>query len=106
VLPENAGTVLAGGCPVGASNAGRDRALRRTATRPEQTLTRLRSATTSRSTPTPGTFSSTATTTVPLAILEKVAGLNYHEPPAEDAWARILHLFEANPRSNAPSGGS
>ena len=30
----------------------------------------------------------------PFSVLEKVSGFDYHQPSAEDAWARILRTFE------------
>ncbi len=34
----------------------------------------------------------------PFAVLERVAGLSYHHPSAEDAWARILGSLDTHLR--------
>jgi carboxymethylenebutenolidase len=34
----------------------------------------------------------------PFSVLEKVAGLSYHEPSAQDAWDRILRFFDRHLR--------
>ena len=39
--------------------------------------------------------------TGPFGVLEKVAGLAYHHPSAEDAWARILTFFDRHLRAPA-----
>jgi carboxymethylenebutenolidase len=39
--------------------------------------------------------------TGPFGVLEKVAGLAYHHPSAEDAWSRILRFFDAHLRPAA-----
>ena len=30
----------------------------------------------------------------PFTALERVAGLGYHQPSAEDAWTRVLRFFD------------
>ena len=35
----------------------------------------------------------------PFAVLERVAGLSYHHPSAEDAWARILRFLDTHLRA-------
>lgn len=37
--------------------------------------------------------------TGPFSVLEKVAGLSYHEAAAQDAWGRILRFFDSHFRS-------
>jgi len=38
-----------------------------------------------------------------LSVLERVAGFAYHQPSAEDAWARITRFFEVHLRgADAP----
>ena len=40
----------------------------------------------------------------PIAALEKVLGVGYHEPSAQDAWARILRLLRRAPAGRRPPG--
>ena len=35
---------------------------------------------------------------MPLTYLERIAGLSYHHPSAEDAWQRIGRFFDAHLR--------
>ncbi len=37
--------------------------------------------------------------TGPFAVLERVAGLSYHQPSAEDAWSRVLRFFDRHLRA-------
>ena len=37
----------------------------------------------------------------PFGVLEKVVGLHYDEPSAEDAWTRILRFFDIHLRAPA-----
>ena len=62
VLPKDLDATLAGACPMVASYGAKDRGIRGAAPKLEAALTRPASSTTSRSTPTPGTRSSTAIT--------------------------------------------
>ena len=106
VVPDDADAVLAGACPVVASYGGRDRVLRGAAARLEQTLTRLEISHDVKEYPDAGHSFLNRHNLGPFAFFEKVAGVDYHEPSAEDAWARILRFFETHLRGDVPSDGS
>ena len=93
-LPEDAEQALRGACPVVASYGRRDLALRGAAARLERTLTRLGVEHDVKEYPDAGHSFLNRHGLGPLAVLERVAGFSYHEPSAEDAWARILRTFE------------
>jgi carboxymethylenebutenolidase len=93
-LPKDAEEVLRGACPVVASYGRRDVGLRGSGgpagvhadpagRRPRRAGVPRRRALV----PQPARLG-------PLAVLERVAGFSYHEPSAEDAWARILRTFD------------
>ena len=93
-LPKGADEVLRGACPVVASYGRRDVALRGAAARLQSTLTRLGVDHDVQEYPDAGHSFLNRHGLGPLAVLERVAGFSYHEPSAEDAWARILRTFE------------
>ena len=97
-LPKDAEQVLRGACPVVASYGRRDVGLRGAAARLERTLTRLGVDHDVQEYPDAGHSFLNRHGLGPLAVLERVAGFSYHEPSAEDAWARILRTFERNLR--------
>jgi carboxymethylenebutenolidase len=93
-LPKGAEEVLRGACPVVASYGRRDVAFRGAAARLQSTLTRLGVDHDVKEYPDAGHSFLNRHGLGPLTVLERVAGFGYHEPSAEDAWARILRTFE------------
>jgi carboxymethylenebutenolidase len=93
-LPRDAEEVLRGACPVVASYGRRDIGLRGAAARLESALTSLGVEHDVKEYADAGHSFLNRHGLGPLAVLERVAGFNYHEPSAEDAWARILRTFE------------
>ncbi len=98
-LPKDAEQVLRGACPVVASYGRRDLGLRGAAARLESTLTRLGVDHDVVEYPDAGHSFLNRHGLGPLAVLERIAGFNYHQPSAEDAWARILRTFERTLRN-------
>ena len=98
-LPKDPERVLAGACPVVASYGARDRGLPGAAARLEATLTTLGVEHDVAEYPDAGHSFLNRHGLGPLAVLERVAGFSYHEPSAEDAWARILRSFDRHLRS-------
>jgi carboxymethylenebutenolidase len=98
-LPKDAEEVLRGACPVVASYGRRDIGLRGAAARLESTLTSLGVEHDVKEYPDAGHSFLNRHGLGPLAVLERVAGFSYHEPSAEDAWARILRTFERTLRT-------
>ncbi|TFV54773.1 dienelactone hydrolase family protein [Geodermatophilus sp. DF01-2] len=99
MLPRDAERVLAGACPVVAGYGRRDRALRGAAQRLERVLTEHGVPHDVREYPDAGHSFMNRHNSGPFAVLEQVAGLGYHHPSAEDAWARILRFFEIHLRA-------
>ncbi|MGY1639049.1 dienelactone hydrolase family protein [Geodermatophilus sp. SYSU D00742] len=97
-LPRDAERVLAGACPVVASFGRQDRALRGAAGRLEDVLTRHGVPHDVHEYPDAGHSFMNRHNSGPFAVLERVAGLSYHHPSAEDAWARILRFFDRHLR--------
>ncbi|HEV7208086.1 MAG TPA: dienelactone hydrolase family protein [Mycobacteriales bacterium] len=97
-LPRDPQRALAGACPVVASYGARDRALRGTADRLAQVLTELNVDHDVREYPAAGHGFLNRYNLGPFSVLEKVAGLSYHEPSAQDAWDRILRFFDRHLR--------
>ena len=98
VLPKDAERTLAGACPVVASYGGRDRGLPRAAAKLEAALAASGVEHDVKEYPDAGHSFLNRHNTGPFAVLERVAGLSYHHPSAEDAWARILRFFDAHLR--------
>jgi carboxymethylenebutenolidase len=101
LVPKDAATVLRGACPVVASYGARDRPLRGAAEKLGTTLTDLGVAHDVMEYPDAGHSFLNRHNSGPLAVLERVAGFSYHEPSAEDAWARILRFFDVHLRTEA-----
>jgi carboxymethylenebutenolidase len=97
-LPDELAAVLAGACPVVASYGRRDRALRGAATRLEAALTVNGVPHDVREYPGAGHSFLNRHGLGPLTALLKVAGIGYHHPSAEDAWARILRFLHEHLR--------
>jgi len=97
-LPKQAEQVLRGACPVVASFGRRDPGLRGTAAELEWTLTALGVEHDVKEYPDAGHSFLNRHGLGPLAVVERIAGFSYHEPSAEDAWARILQMFQRHLR--------
>jgi carboxymethylenebutenolidase len=93
-VPKDAEEVLRGACPVVASFGRRDVGLRGAAARLEGALTSLGVEHDVKEYREAGHSFLNRHGLGPLAVLERVAGFSYHQPSAEDAWARILRTFE------------
>ncbi len=93
-LPKDPAAVLRGACPVVASYGAKDRGLRGAAARLEQALTSAGVEHDVKEYPEAGHSFLNRHNAGVFTVLEKVAGLSYHEPSAEDAWARILRFFD------------
>lgn len=102
-VPENAEEVLAGACPIVASYGKRDRMFRGAAERLDGVLTGLGVAHDVKEYPDAGHSFLNRHNAGPFSVLEKVAGFNYHQPSAEDAWTRILRFFEEHLRTEQPA---
>ncbi|SOC49684.1 carboxymethylenebutenolidase [Blastococcus aggregatus] len=103
-VPKNAEEVLAGACPIVASYGKRDRMFRGAAAELEGVLTRLGVPHDVKEYPDAGHSFLNRHNVGPFSVLEKVAGLNYHQPSAEDAWARILRFLDEHLRTEQPAG--
>ncbi len=103
-VPENADEVLAGACPIVASYGKRDRIFRGAAAELEGVLTRVGVTHDVQEYPDAGHSFLNRHNLGPFSALEKVAGLNYHQPSAEDAWARILRFLDEHLRAGQPAG--
>lgn len=99
VVPKNAEEVLRGACPVVASFGRRDLTLRGAAGRLEKALTALGVPSDVKEYPDAGHSFLNRHNSGPLAVLERIAGFDYHQPSAEDAWARILRFFDQHLRA-------
>ncbi len=100
-LPEDAERVLAGACPVVASYGRRDVALRGAAGRLERVLTDLGVDHDVHEYPDAGHSFLNRHNAGPFTALEKVLGVGYHQPSAEDAWGRILRFLDRHLRAAA-----
>jgi carboxymethylenebutenolidase len=99
LLPKDPREALQGACPVVASYGGRDRGLRGAAARLEATLTELGVPHDVQEYPDAGhSFLHRHNAGVALTHLERIAGTAYHQPSAEDAWARIQRFFDTHLR--------
>lgn len=102
-VPANAEEVLAGACPVVASYGKRDRMFRGAAAELEGVLTRLGVPHDVREYPDAGHSFLNRHGVGPFSVLEKVAGMSYHHPSAEDAWTRILRFLDEHLRAGQPA---
>lgn len=94
LVPRRAEEVLRGACPVVGSYGRRDLALRGAAGRLDAALTGLEVPHDVKEYPDAGHSFMNRHNSGPFGVLERVAGFSYHEPSAQDAWARILRFFE------------
>lgn len=97
-LPKDPLEALRGACPIVASYGKRDRAMRGAAATLESTLTELGVDHDVKEYPDAGHSFLNRHNAGPLAVLERVVGLSYHHPSAEDAWTRILRFFDTHLR--------
>ena len=102
-VPENAEEVLAGACPVVASYGKKDRMFRGAAERLDGVLTGLGVPHDVKEYPDAGHSFMNRHNLGPFSVLEKVSGFDYHQPSAEDAWARILRFFWEHLRAEQPA---
>lgn len=98
MLPKNAAEVLAEACPIVASYGGRDRGFKGAAATLEQVLADAGVEHDVKEYPQAGHSFLNRHNLGPFSILERVAGMGYHHPSAEDAWARILRFFDTHLR--------
>jgi carboxymethylenebutenolidase len=92
-VPKDAGTLLAGACPMVGSFGGRDPSLRGAAARLEGTLASLGIDHDVKEYPGVG-HSFMNDHHGPMTVLLKVMGLRYDGDASEDAWRRILAFFD------------
>jgi carboxymethylenebutenolidase len=92
-LPKDPAEVLRGACPIVASYGKRDFGLRGAAAKLDAALTEAGVEHDVKEYPDAGHSFLNRHNLGPFSILEKVGGLNYHQPSAEDAWTRILRFF-------------
>ena len=97
-LPSDPRGALEGACPVVASYGARDRVMRGVAGRLDAVLTELDVEHDVREYPGVGHSFLNRHDLGPFRVLERVAGMGYHHPSAEDAWARILRFFDRHLR--------
>jgi carboxymethylenebutenolidase len=96
VLPNGTehNTALRRSCPVVASYGAKDRMLRGAAAKLEEALAEGDVPRDIKEYPDVGhSFMNNWPTPAPLRLVERIAGLAYSEPEAEDAWRRILAFF-------------
>jgi carboxymethylenebutenolidase len=102
-VPRRAEEVLRGACPVVGSYGRRDLALRGAAARLSGVLTGLGVPHDVKEYPDAGHSFMNRHNSGPFGVLERVAGFSYHEPSAQDAWARILRFFDEHLRAGTPA---
>jgi carboxymethylenebutenolidase len=100
-VPRTAEEVLRGACPVVGSYGRRDLALRGAADRLSGALTSLEIQHDVKEYRDAGHSFMNRHNSGPFGVLERVAGFSYHEPSAQDAWARILTFFDKHLRTGA-----
>lgn len=100
-LPADAAQALAGACPVVASYGRRDRGLPRAAEKLERALTEAGVEHDVKEYPGAGHSFLNRHDLGPFSVLERVAGLHFDHPSAEDAWGRILRFFDTHLRAPA-----
>ncbi len=93
-LPKDPDNVLRGACPVVASFGARDRTLRGAAAQLSGTLDKLSVESDVKEYPGVGHSFLNRFNTGPFSPVVKVLGFNYDHAAAEDAWGRILRLFD------------
>jgi carboxymethylenebutenolidase len=94
--PKDVDEKLRGACPMVASYGKKDRTLPGAAAKVRAALEKNGVAHDVKEYPDAGHSFLNRHNMGPFSVLEKVGGFNYHEPSAEDAWARILRFFDAH----------
>jgi carboxymethylenebutenolidase len=102
LVPREAEEVLRGACPVVGSYGRRDPALRGAAGRLSRALSSVEVQHDVKEYPDAGHSFMNRHNSGPFGVLERVAGFDYHEPSAQDAWARILRFFDEHLRAGTP----
>lgn len=97
-LPREPHEALAGACPVVASYGARDTMMRGAATQLAAVLSDLGVEHDVREYPDAGHSFLNRHNAGPFGPLERIAGLAYHEPSAQDAWDRVLRFFDTHLR--------
>ncbi|WP_280139175.1 dienelactone hydrolase family protein [Geodermatophilus dictyosporus] len=100
-LPADLEQVLRGACPVVASYGRRDVALRGAAGRLAAALEAAGVEHDVVEYPDAGHSFLNRHDVGPFSVLERIAGLSFHQPSAEDAWGRILRFFDRHLRAPA-----
>ena len=99
-VPKDAGTRLAGACPIVASYGARDLTLRGRADRLERALDELGIVHDVKEYPDAGhSFLNRINAGPVLGTVLAVTRFNHHHPSAEDAWRRILGFFDEHLRA-------
>lgn len=98
LVPQDPAEVLRGACPVVASYGRRDRAMKGAASRLAGALEEAGVDHDVKEYAEAGHSFLNRHNVGPFSVLERVGGLSFHQPSAEDAWARILRFFEAHLR--------
>jgi carboxymethylenebutenolidase len=105
-LPRDLDAALEGACPIVASYGARDRTLKGAAATLEAALARHGVPHDVKEYPEAGHSFMDRFGAGPLSPVLKVAGFGYHQPSAEDAWARILAFFDRYLRSGQEPGSA
>ena len=103
-LPKDAAAVLRGACPIVASYGARDRGLPGAAAQLRRVLADTDVEHDVKEYEAAGHSFLNRHNAGPLSALERVAGFHYHQPSAEDAWARILRFFDRHLRDASVLG--
>lgn len=102
LMPDDPTAALVGACPTVASFGARDVALRGAAERLAAALEANGVEHDVVEYPGAGHAFMDRPASGPLAVLERLVGMHYHEPSAEHAWGRILRFFDEH--LGAPPG--
>ncbi len=100
-LPKNLDEVLRGACPIVASYGAKDRGIKDGAATLKAALDTAGVASDVKEYPEAGHSFLNRHNAGPFGPVEKVLGLHYHQPSAEDAWRRIFTFFETYLRTPA-----
>ena len=97
-LPKELDYVLGGACPIVASYGAKDRAMKGAAAQLQDAASRVGLTSDIKEYPQVGHSFLNRHNFGPFSPLERVVGLNYDQPSAEDAWRRILGFFDTHLR--------
>ena len=95
--------MLSGACPVVASYGAQDRTFKGAAAELERVLTAAGVDARRQGVPRRRALVHEPGNAGPLSALMRVAGVGYHGPSSEDAWARILRFFDQHLRDSPVS---